>query len=117
MEDIENKLLKGIKEYETGDFINSLDNLNSAIELNSESAEAYYYRGLVYSSLEYSELALADFTKAISLNPDYAEAYYERGSAKYDLKDTKGAVEDLKIARNLNPALRDLIAEMFGNID
>lgn len=117
MDDFKNALLKGIEEFETGDLINSIDSLSAAIALNPESAEAYYYRGMAYSSFEYTELALADFTKAIDINSNYAEAYYERGSAKFDIQDTKGAVEDLRMARKLNPALSDLISDMFGTID
>ena len=48
------------------------------IESNSNSAAAYYGRGLYFSSTE-GDLAIQDFNTAIKLNPRYFRAYYQLG--------------------------------------
>ncbi|MDR2923234.1 MAG: tetratricopeptide repeat protein, partial [Treponema sp.] len=46
--------------------------INEAIQINSESAEAYYYRGLAYYLKEKPELnaALKDLEHALELKPN-----------------------------------------------
>ena len=70
-------------ELEEFDF--ALSDFNSAIEIDSEFARAYYRRGLLYKRLEQLEKAENDFKKAIELCPKYDDAMIELGLVKIQL--------------------------------
>ena len=57
----------------------ALAELDKAIELDPNLAEAYNNRGRAYSELGQYEQALTEYNKAIRLNPNNAVAYYNRG--------------------------------------
>jgi tetratricopeptide (TPR) repeat protein len=78
-----------------------LADYNKAIELNSNYAEAYNNRGIVYEYQEKWDLALADYTQAIKLNPNYADAYINRGFVYLELRDINKAREDFQRAAEL----------------
>ncbi|MFZ4589539.1 MAG: tetratricopeptide repeat protein [Ignavibacteria bacterium] len=68
----------------------AISDYNKAILLNPKYAEAYYYRGLIYSTMylyhednEYYDInrAIADFKIALDINKEYEEAYYALGEA------------------------------------
>ncbi|RKU09183.1 hypothetical protein C6503_21835 [Candidatus Poribacteria bacterium] len=65
--------------YENDDYDNALEDLSRAIDFETDDAEVYYLRGLVYVSKEENENAFKDFDKAIALKFDSAELYYNRG--------------------------------------
>jgi tetratricopeptide (TPR) repeat protein len=52
--------------------------LNKAIELRPDYAEAYFERGLKHDLANDSAAALADYNKAIQINPRFLEAYRTR---------------------------------------
>ena len=68
----------------------AIDELNEAIRLNPQFAEAYYNRGIAYYDLGQHERAIEDFDEAVRLNPQDAEAYYNRGNA-YRADSTRAA--------------------------
>ena len=53
----------------------------TAIQLESDYAEAYNDRGFAYYLKGDAERAIADYTRAIELRPDYWKAYNSRGVA------------------------------------
>jgi tetratricopeptide (TPR) repeat protein len=59
-----------------GDNTGALEDLNMAIALQSNYAEAYYNRGLVKEKMGEKKEAIADDQLAISYQPNYGEAYY-----------------------------------------
>ncbi len=65
-----------------------------AIQLDSNSADAYNKRGLVRYDLGDKQGAIADYTKAIQVDPKFADPYNNLGDAKYDSEDKKGAIAD-----------------------
>ena len=77
------------------------DDLNRALELNSECAYLYYDRGNVFAKRGDLEKAIADFDKAIAIDPNLAEAYYNRGLAHLKQKQNEQAVKDLSKAGEL----------------
>ena len=81
----------------------AIENLNKAIEQNSDHADAYYYRGAAYNFKGEVEFAIKDYTKAIQLKPDYADAYYNRGTVYFSKGKVKQAIEDYNKAIELNP--------------
>ncbi len=64
----------GIK-YAIADF-------DTAIHINPNAAEAYYYRGKARLALDHLDSAIADFDTAIHINPKYVEAHHLRAEAK-----------------------------------
>lgn len=86
------------------------------IDINPDSADAYYYRGMVKESLCNPELkmdysndtelkseAIANYNRAIELKPDYADAYYQRGKAKDYLRKYDEAIADFGKVVELKP--------------
>ena len=57
----------------------AVHDINRAIALNPDSADAYSIRGEVMASIERHEEALVDFNIAIKLDPDNLNAYKLRG--------------------------------------
>lgn len=93
--------------YEKGDFNQAIASYNKAIEIDPESAEAYFYRGRAYKKKDELKKAEDDFTQAIKLKSSFADAYRERGMLNY----TKGkccsqnALNDFTKAIDLNQDL------------
>ena len=82
----ENKyLFRGNCYLELEEFDLALSDFNSAIEIDSEFARAYYRRGILYKRLEQLEKAENDFKKAIELCPKYDDAMIELGFVRIQL--------------------------------
>ena len=88
------------------DFKASIENLNSAIELNP-SPQNYADRGDSKVGIRDLEGALLDFNAAINgaskTNPDIAEYYASRGFVYSKLKKYSQALNDYSEAININP--------------
>jgi tetratricopeptide (TPR) repeat protein len=65
-----------------------------AIQINDQSTEVFYNRGLAYLKLNETEKAAADFTEAINLNPQSALAYKSRAKAFRAIGKTSEADAD-----------------------
>ena len=83
-----------------------------AIQLDSNSADAYNKRGLVRYDLGDKQGAIADYTKAIQVDPKFADPYNNLGDAKYDSEDKKGAIADYTKAIQIDPKF----AEAYKNL-
>lgn len=101
-ETAEEALNKGI------DYINNQENydaaiieINKAIELSPNWADAYYNRGLAYSDKHNYDQAISDYNKAIELNPNYAEAYNNRAIDYYLKGNYDMAWQDVHKAESL----------------
>jgi tetratricopeptide (TPR) repeat protein len=77
--------------------------LDAAIRLKPDFAEAWYARGDFHMLQRRPELALADFTEAIRLNPQIPGFYLERARAYLRLKDYASALLDYDILATLAP--------------
>ena len=92
------------------------NDLNRAVDLNSEHAVAYYYRGLVFDAGEFPDDPILNFTKAIQLDPELGDAYFQRARLYFQEEDYDGAIDDLSAAINLkprSPALRITRAQVY----
>ncbi|MBD1823726.1 tetratricopeptide repeat protein [Cyanobacteria bacterium FACHB-DQ100] len=116
---------RATERYRNKDYRRAFADLNQAIVLKPDFAEAYSSRGntrlkLDYvnekmNSLEQVEAiqstfreAMADYEKAIKLKPDLAEAYSGRGAIYlYWFGDAKKAIIDFDLATKLKPDLAD----------
>src|ERR1700722_18080752 len=70
---------------------------------DSQSATAYYNRGIAEWDKGDRDDALVDFERAIELNPRYSYAYVGRGFAKEKKGDLDGAVADYNRAIEVDP--------------
>jgi tetratricopeptide (TPR) repeat protein len=97
-------VVAGMVKSEKGDDKAAIDSFTEAINLDGNSAEAYYRRGISKYRRGDKPGAVADYSEAIKLNPDYTNAYYNRASIRFfDLNDYAGAVADYTEALRLNP--------------
>ena len=77
--------------------------LNEAIKLNSQIAEAYFTRGSIYAEDKDYDRALQDFDQAISLNPVLTEAFHQRALAHRGKLAFSQALKDLNTAIGMEP--------------
>ena len=80
----------------------AMSDLNQAIRLNPEGAQAFHARGLIYQRNGDHAKAITDFDNAIDRDPFAAAPYISRGQSltaigKYDL-----AIEDFNAGLNVN---------------
>lgn len=72
---------------------------NINIELNT--VQSYFERGLAYQRLGNKHRAIDDFGKAIELDPNHPQAYYHRGLLYREMGIDRKAVVDLRRASQL----------------
>ena len=68
-------------------FDEAIELSNKALELDKQSANAYYQRGNAKSNLGRHEEAIKDYDEAIRLKPDYADAFNNRNLARKAKKE------------------------------
>ncbi len=84
-----------------GQYAAAIEDFNWLIQLNHQSYEIYYQRGLMHSKLSYYLRAIADFTQALNIQPNLAEGYYHRGIARAEYGDSFAAIADFEQAAKL----------------
>jgi len=145
-QEIPEKLLKrALKRLELDDYQGAINDLDKAIEIKPDYAEAYFRRGMTYKTNGTRNKAITDFKRAIFfnlnsfelyynlsyllhkeercltldlallLNPDSYEALITRGLQRYEIKDFGGAVSDFEKAIQVNPG-RSTPYEMVSEI-
>lgn len=80
---------------------------SATIESNPNDADAYYERGVAYSSNQKYAQAIKDFDKAISLNSKFENAFYWRGYIYIRFKLYAEAIKNFNRVKELNPANKD----------
>ncbi|NJK64549.1 MAG: tetratricopeptide repeat protein [Synechococcaceae cyanobacterium SM2_3_1] len=124
-------LILGQVALEEADFETALDELDKAILLDTNLAQAYQIRGQVYQALANEEAAIADFVRALRLDPRLTpppgvqEAVVNQllldGQAKLDQNELGAALADFNLALSLNPQAagayngRGLVLRAQGN--
>lgn len=91
-------LEKGCKACSDQRWQEAITSYTKAIDLNSDSAEAYYNRAIAHIKLDHDQQAIVDLSKAIDLKPDYTEAYFMRGGVYAALGNHPQAIGDAKLA-------------------
>ena len=91
--------------FEAGDTASAMKKINSYIEANNSSKEAYLARGIIYSyDLMENEKAMEDFNKAIEIDDQYSIAYALRADHLYwELGNASQAKKDIEKAYQLSP--------------
>lgn len=82
----------------------AIEDMNKAIKLYPELAEAYYNRANLLAISGKLPEAYDDYTRAIELSPNLGEAYYNRGLVQIFMKDTRKGCLDLSKAGELGIA-------------
>ena len=78
------------------DFLGAIEDLDRAVEINAEYAEAFYVRGLLQQVLGDLEAALADLSKAVELAPDQPQPYVARAGIFQEMERYEEALIDLQ---------------------
>lgn len=100
-----NKFLKlGAEKILHRNYHEAIEDLNQAIQLQSNFAQAYSDRCLAYLQLQDYHQAIADCTQALNFAPENPEAYLNRGLANYRQKDYAAAIADYHCAIALKPS-------------
>jgi len=89
--------------YSQLEYDKAIHNYNQAIQLDPNSANAYFNRGTIYGQLCNYSKALSDLTRAIVLNPEFTEVYCNRGIVYSQLDRYDEAIADYTHAIALEP--------------
>ena len=85
----------------TYNYDEAIEDINKAIKLYPNFAEAYYNRANLMAISGKLPEAYDDYTRAIELEPNMGEAYYNRGLVQIFMKDTRKGCMDLSKAGEL----------------
>ena len=91
--------------------------LNKAVKLFPDFAEAYYNRANLRALSGSLPEAYEDYSKAIALNPAFAEAYYNRGVIQIFMKDTRKGCLDLSKAGELGITEAYEVLKRYANLE
>jgi tetratricopeptide (TPR) repeat protein len=105
--DISEYITAGRDYARAGEFDKAIVEFSTAIELNPNAAEAYFWRGNVYYNLQKDKEAFVDCNQALNLNPNYVEAYYLRALLYLISEQTDLAIADCSQAIVLQPDYMD----------
>ncbi|MCB8749998.1 tetratricopeptide repeat-containing S1 family peptidase [Planktothrix agardhii] len=99
---------QGLTLLDQGETWDAIDAFNHAIELDPNTPEAYFNRGIARTLLATNigeptraPNPIEDYTEAIRLNPGFADAYYNRALAYLELKNKINARSDFQKAAEL----------------
>ncbi len=90
----------------------ALSDFAKVIELDPNHAEAYYWRGDLYTMTGKFTESISDYTKAIKNNPKYAVAYHHRGYVYANVGNSEEAKKDLLKAIELDPSLKSQVKKL-----
>jgi TonB family protein len=105
----------GWKAFEAKDYETARRELDRAVKLRKEYAEAYLGLALVAWAEDKPHDASKQIDRALKYRPDYAEAHFIRGRLFYVRNDVKRARAEAEIALKLNPnlyAVHALLADL-----
>jgi len=81
----------------------AIDDINRAIRLDPNDADAYLLRGAMYYNKGDNDRTIADCTEAIRLDPNFARAYVSRGLTYARKGDYDRAIADYTQAIRIDP--------------
>ena len=97
--------LKATDKLQRGDAQGAIKDLNQAIQLNPNYANAYGDRATIKFQQGDRQGALADLDRAIQIDPQLADAYGIRGVYRVAAGNTQGAQSDVEKAVRLKPEI------------
>ena len=81
----------------------AIADLDEALTLDPENADAYYIRGTIHVYLKRYERVVNDMAEALRIKPGNAQAWFNRGLAHAELDELALAIDDLTEAIRLDP--------------
>ncbi len=109
-QDALNHLKKAQRLFVERNYEMALVELDEAVHLAPDFAEAYFWRGKTLATdlnEENLKAGIEEITYAINLKPDYTDAYLERGKIHLQLGELEKAEEDFNKALSLKPNLEE----------
>ena len=106
---------RGMARFALGDSRGAIDDFGRTIALSPRTIKAYYYRGVVYESVDHVDEALDDFSRCLEFDPYHIDSRVARSRLYHRLGDYDAARADCRIARDLDPehpAVQEICATM-----
>ncbi|MDR1129244.1 MAG: tetratricopeptide repeat protein [Treponema sp.] len=94
---------RGMANFARSQYQDAIDDFTKAMELDSQSYKAAYYRGIVKSVLQQYQAAIEDFTLSLSIHPYQSFCHFRRAQAYYHIGDYPEALADCETALSLWP--------------
>ena len=96
-------IAEGVALMNQGEYNETLQALDNAIQLDPQDADAWYNKGRVLGIKGSYDEAIKAFDKAIEINPRFAQAWYNKGNVLMNLRDYDGAVQAYDKSHKLSP--------------
>jgi tetratricopeptide (TPR) repeat protein len=93
----------GDTKFDAKDYTGALADYTNAIQLNSDSAQAYVKRAKCHMELKKYDKAIGDYNKALKIKADTAQYLYLRGLAYLSANNYKMAFADLSAVVRKDP--------------
>lgn len=93
--------------FSESNYHEAIKDFSEALNLDSQSEKALYYRGLMYSVLKDYPAALKDFNHCLELNPCLPNSLFRRAQVYSHLGDFPRALADAKKALDIDPKLEE----------
>ncbi|XP_071798123.1 uncharacterized protein [Asterias amurensis] len=101
---------KGVEHFKAERFIEAMQHLNKALEIDEQNVEAFVARGALYANRDHLSKALGDFSKALKVNPNHrnankymCETLLERGKQLEEAGTMEKAADCYKAAIEIKP--------------
>ena len=95
--------LLGVIEFQTKNYLKSVEIIAKTIEINPNNSEYYNFKGIALVHLNKFEEAIQSWSKAIETDPNNVDAYNNRGNALIKLKKNDLALKDFDMAIKIKP--------------
>jgi len=110
----------GLMHYYAGRYQFAEQFVLAGIAKDSQSPDAYYYLGLIYTATNHPKGAINCYHRAVILAPQYEMAWYNLGSLFFDQKEYDAAISCYKKVLEINPNCFDAglnIGESYARIE
>src|SRR5205085_5051016 len=104
----------GVTLWQQGDFAASADELNAALAITPDYAEAHYTLGTVLKQLGKLEDSASHLREAIRLQPDFAGAHVTLAAVLRQLGDVPGAEAEARLGSEIAKSKTNLQAATFA---
>jgi len=94
---------RGMANFACSQYEQAINDFSSALELDSKSYKASYYRGVVKSVLKQYSQAIDDYTLSLTINPYQSFCLFRRGQAYYHIGDFPQGLADCENSLALEP--------------
>src|SRR5262249_10839926 len=104
----------GVTLWQQGDFPAAAEQLQQAIKIKPDYAEAYYTLGTVWKQMEKLPEAAQALRQAIRLQPEFPGAHTNLPAVLRQMGDTSGAEKEMQTAQAMSKERTNLQAATFA---